>query len=141
MNTYYLQIATGLTVSLVFSLLLIPCVIALSMKYNLVDKPNTRKVHQHAVSRLGGVAIFFSAVAGIAISRIGLDAVRLWPVLFSSIALMFLLGVWDDLIELNAKLRFIIQICLAVSMASTGVRLSSLYGILGIHELNTCCQY
>jgi UDP-GlcNAc:undecaprenyl-phosphate GlcNAc-1-phosphate transferase len=141
MNPYYLQIATGLTVSLVLSLLSIPRVIALSIKFNLVDKPNARKVHVHAISRLGGIAIFFSAFAGIVISRIGLDAVRFWPVLFSSIALMFLLGVWDDLTELNAKLRFIIQICLAISMASTGIRLSSLYGILGIHELSASWQY
>jgi UDP-GlcNAc:undecaprenyl-phosphate GlcNAc-1-phosphate transferase len=141
MNTYYLQIATGLTVSLVFSLLLIPCVIAVSMKFNLVDKPNARKVHQHAISRLGGIAIFFSAFAGVVISRVGLDAIRIWPVLFSSVALMFLLGVWDDLIEVNAKLRFIIQICLAISLASTGIRLTSLYGILGIHELNGHWQY
>jgi UDP-GlcNAc:undecaprenyl-phosphate/decaprenyl-phosphate GlcNAc-1-phosphate transferase len=141
MNPYYLQIVTGLTVSLVLSLLSIPRVIAISLKFNLVDKPNARKVHVHAISRLGGIAIFFSAFAGIVISRIGLDAVRFWPVLFSSVALMFLLGVWDDLTELNAKLRFVIQICLAISLASTGIRLTSLYGILGIHELNTSWQY
>jgi UDP-GlcNAc:undecaprenyl-phosphate GlcNAc-1-phosphate transferase len=141
MNPYYLQIATGLTVSLVFSLLSIPFVIALSLKFNLVDKPSTRKVHQNAIPRLGGIAIFFSAFTGIVISRIGLEAIRFWPVLFSSLALVFLLGVWDDLTELNAKLNFIIQICLAVSMASTGIRLSSLYGIVGIHELSTAWQY
>jgi UDP-GlcNAc:undecaprenyl-phosphate/decaprenyl-phosphate GlcNAc-1-phosphate transferase len=111
------------------------------VKFNLVDKPNARKVHVHAISRLGGIAIFFSAFAGMVISRIGLDAIRFWPVLFSSVALMFLLGVWDDLTELNAKLRFIIQICLAISMASTGIRLTSLYGILGIHELSAAWQY
>jgi UDP-GlcNAc:undecaprenyl-phosphate GlcNAc-1-phosphate transferase len=141
MNTYYLQMATGLTVSLVLSLLLIPRVIAVSMKYNLVDKPNARKVHVHAIPRLGGIAIFFSALAGIVISRIGLDAVRFWPVLFSTIALVFLLGVWDDLTELNAKLRFVIQVCLAISLASAGIRLSSLYGIFGIHALNGAWQY
>src|ERR1700722_6900617 len=141
MNPYYLQIATGLTVSLVFSLLSIPFLIALSMKYNLVDKPNIRKVHQNAIPRLGGIAIFFSAFTGIVISRIGLDAIRFWPVLFSSLTLVFLLGVWDDLTALNAKLKFIIQICLAISMASTGIRLSSLYGIVGIHELNGAWQY
>jgi UDP-GlcNAc:undecaprenyl-phosphate GlcNAc-1-phosphate transferase len=141
MNTFYLQIATGLTVSLVFSLLLIPCVIAVSMKFNLVDKPNARKLHQNAISRLGGIAIFFSAFAGIVISRIGLDAIRVWPVLFSSVALIFLLGVWDDLMELDAKLRFIVQICLAISLASTGIRLTSLYGIMGIHELSGHWQY
>jgi len=65
MNPYYLQIATGLTVSLVFSLLSIPFVIALSLKFNLVDKPSTRKVHQNAIPRLGGIAIFFSAFTGI----------------------------------------------------------------------------
>jgi UDP-GlcNAc:undecaprenyl-phosphate GlcNAc-1-phosphate transferase len=141
MNTYYLQIATGLTVSLVFSLLLIPLVIAVSAKYNLVDQPDTRKVHSHAISRLGGIGIFFSAFAGIVISRTGIDAIRTWPVLFSSVGLIFLLGVWDDLTALNAKLRFIIQICLAISMASAGIRLTSLYGLFGIHALSGSWQY
>jgi len=141
MNNVYLQLAIGLTVSLVLSLLMIPCVIAVSVKFKLFDQPNARKVHQKAISRLGGVAIFFSAFSAVAISRIGLDIIRVCPVLVTSVGLIFLLGVWDDLMEVNAKLRFIIQICLAISLAASGIRLTSLYGICGIHELSGAWQY
>ena len=106
-----------------------------------MDKPNARKVHQKPISRLGGVAIFFSALSGIIISRTGWQAIMLWPVLFSSVGLLFLIGVWDDLKEISARLRFIIQICLAAAMALMGVRLTSLYGILGIQTLGVAWQY
>jgi UDP-GlcNAc:undecaprenyl-phosphate GlcNAc-1-phosphate transferase len=141
MNTIYLQMAVGSVVALLFSLLLIPGIIALSHKLNLVDIPNARKVHKNPISRLGGIAIFFSALAGIVISREGMEAFRMWPVLFSSVGLLFLVGVRDDLKEISAKLRFAIQICLAVSLASAGIRLTSLYGMIGIHELGIFWQY
>ena len=133
--------AVGSVVALLFSLLLIPGIIALSHKLNLVDIPNARKVHKNPISRLGGIAIFFSALAGIVISREGMEAFRMWPVLFSSVGLLFLVGVRDDLKEISAKLRFAIQICLAVSLASAGIRLTSLYGMIGIHELGIFWQY
>jgi len=126
---------------LLFSLLLIPGVIALSHKLNLVDKPDARKVHKAPISRLGGIAIFFSALAGILTSRQGMEAFRIWPVLFSSVSLLFLVGVRDDIKSISAKLRFLIQICLAVSLASTGIRLTSFYGMIGIHELGIFWQY
>lgn len=141
MNNMYVQTAVASVVSLLFSLLAIPGVIALSHKLNLVDKPNARKVHQKPVSRLGGIAIFFGALTGIAISREGMEVIRIWPVLFSSVGLLFLVGVRDDIKEMSAKVRFIIQICLAVSLAATGIRLTSLYGMLGIHQLGIVWQY
>ena len=141
MNTIYLQLLLASTVALLFSLVLIPGVIALSHKFNLMDKPNARKVHQKPISRLGGVAIFFSAFAGILISRQGMEAFQDYPIVLSSTGLLFLVGVWDDVKEISAKLRFVIQIVLAVSLASTGIRLTSLYGIVGIHELGIVWQY
>src|ERR1700753_4162929 len=126
MNTLYLQLALASTIALLFSLLLIPGVIALSHKFNLMDRPNARKVHEKPVSRLGGVAIFFSALAGIVVSRQGMEAFTTWPVVFSSTGLLFLVGIWDDIKQISARLRFIIQIVLAIALASTGIRLTSL---------------
>src|ERR1700761_6596644 len=141
MNNLYLQTGIALAVSLVVSLALIPIVILASIKLNLVDKPNARKVHQKPISRLGGVAIFFSALAGISVSRGGVAVHSQWPVLFSSLGLLFLVGVRDDIKEISARLRFIIQIGLATLLASTGIRLTSLYGVLGVHELGIIWQY
>ena len=141
MNTLYLQLALASTIALLFSLLLIPGVIALSRKFNLMDRPNARKVHEKPVSRLGGVAIFFSALAGIVVSRQGMEAFTTWPVVFSSTGLLFLGGIWDDIKQISARLRFVIQIVLAIALASTGIRLTSLYGIAGIHELGIFWQY
>src|ERR1700744_3257916 len=106
MNNFYLQLGVGSAVALLCSLVSIPCIIAVSLKFNLVDKPNARKVHHIPMSRLGGVAIIFGALAGVLVSRKGLEAITLWPVLFSSVGVLFLVGVRDDIREISAKLRF-----------------------------------
>src|ERR1700761_6513174 len=114
MHTISLQLAIGAAAGLLFSLLSIPLIIALSLRFNLLDKPNARKVHRKPIPRLGGVAIFFSGLAGVLMSSNGLEAFRTWPVLFSSVGLLFILGVRDDIKEIGAKLRFTIQICIAL---------------------------
>ena len=43
--------------SFVICLVVIPVIIKLSIRYNLVDKPNERKVHKVPISRLGGLGI------------------------------------------------------------------------------------
>lgn len=141
MNSYLINICLSFVISTIFCLLLVPVIVQVSLKLNLVDKPNERSAHKIPVPRLGGVGIFISTLAGIVISRNGLHAIASWPVLFSSTSILFLVGIWDDLKSLSAKLRFVIQICCATALASTGIRLTSLYGIFGVHELNTAGQY
>jgi len=41
-----------------FTLIATPVVKKLALHYGLVDKPSARKVHEVAVPRIGGIAIF-----------------------------------------------------------------------------------
>jgi UDP-GlcNAc:undecaprenyl-phosphate GlcNAc-1-phosphate transferase len=141
MNNFYINMLIAFVSSIAICLLLIPIIIKVSIRLNLVDKPNERSVHKNPVPRLGGMGIFLSAIAGVTLSRNGLQAIASWPVLFSSISILFLVGIWDDLKNISAKLRFVIQICCATALASTGIRLTSMYGIFGIHELTIGWQY
>ena len=141
MNNLYLNLGIAFVSALAFCLLLIPLIIRFSIRFNLVDNPNERSVHKNPVPRLGGMGIFISALAGITLSRSGLEAIATWPVLFSSITILFFVGIWDDLKNISAKLRFVIQICCATALAATGIRLTSLYGIFGVQELTTGWQY
>jgi UDP-GlcNAc:undecaprenyl-phosphate/decaprenyl-phosphate GlcNAc-1-phosphate transferase len=141
MNTITVNIFLACITALILCLILVPLIIMVSVKLNLVDKPNERSVHKNPIPRLGGAAIFISAIAGTVISKTGLQAILTWPVFFSSVALLFLVGIWDDLKNISARLRLIIQVCCAVSLAASGIRLTSLYGVFGIHELSIAWQY
>ena len=103
--------------------------------------PNERKVHTKPISRFGGIAIFLSAWAGILIAGEGMEAFRSWPVLFSTLFVLFFLGVWDDIKNISARLRFFVQVGCAATLAASGLRLTSLFGIFGIHALGLPAQY
>jgi UDP-GlcNAc:undecaprenyl-phosphate GlcNAc-1-phosphate transferase len=140
-NNIQVQTMIAAVISMAFCMLFIPVIIQLSLRFGLVDKPNERKVHKQPIPRLGGVGIFISALAGIVVCHTGLQAISRWPVFFSVLALLFLTGVWDDLKDISARLRFVIQVCCALALASTGIRLTSLHGIFGITTLLPFWQY
>ncbi len=124
----------------VVTLIAIPPIISLIRKYNLFDKPNARKEHSVPIPTMGGVAI----VAGMMLSLF------LWfpfsnsiPQIcfFFSVLVMFGLGIMDDLKDLSAKYKFIIQAGLAGLIAISGIRIVSFEGLFGIYELPMMAQY
>ncbi len=135
------DILISFSCSTIISLLLIPQIIRFSKKFNLVDKPDERKVHIIPIARLAGIAIFFASLFGVLFSNYGRAAISDLPIYFSAVAGMFLLGIWDDLKNISAKLRFLLQIGISLSIAFSGIRLTSLHGILGIQELSIFWQY
>ena len=50
----------GTIISYLLGVFIVPLVISFSMKKGLVDNPGGRKIHDHPVSRLGGVSIWIS---------------------------------------------------------------------------------
>ena len=77
---------------------MVPVVISFSKKEGLVDLPNARKIHTKPISRIGGVAIWGSAM----LTFLCLVLMSYYPYgkLLSGIllggSLMFLLGLVDD---------------------------------------------
>lgn len=124
----------------VVTLLAIPPIISLIRRYRLFDMPNARKEHINPVPTMGGIAI----VGGMLISLL------MWfpfsyemgqICFFFAIAGLFALGIMDDLKDLSAKYKFIIQIGLAALIALSGIRIYSFDGLFGIHELPVISQY
>ena len=54
-----------IVVTLVISLIITPIIIKVSFKFNLVDRPNYRKVHTKPVSVMGGTVILLSFLIGL----------------------------------------------------------------------------
>lgn len=124
----------------VVTLLTIPPIITLIRKYKLYDVPNARKEHSMPVPTMGGIAIVGGMVSAIFLwmpmqSEMGQIA------FFFSVAVLFGLGIMDDLKDLSAKYKFAIQLGLACLVALSGIRIQSFNGLFGIHELPLISQY
>ena len=89
------------------AIVMIPPLTYAYQKLGLFDMPSPRKVHSTPVPRVGGIAIVVASVIPIFV-WMSLDAkiIRM----MAAITLLFLLGVVDDLRNLNYKIKFIVQI-------------------------------
>ena len=112
--------------SLLVSLVLTPIVRRISLKLNLVDLPSGRKVHTTAISRVGGVAIFLTFITCIGLIYFTRTAIAIdllsdekFYYLIAGGFLIFLTGLVDDVINLNAKVKLVLQI-IAGSIAYYG---------------------
>lgn len=94
----------------VFGLLVTPFIIKISFKLNVVDMPGHRKVHKVPIPTLGGLAIFFSFLAGLLIIQ-PQSSYHLAIVIGA--LLMIILGFMDDLYHLTAKAKFLFQVTIA----------------------------
>ncbi len=130
----------ALGVSFIICLMLIPVIIRLSTRYNLVDKPNERKVHKVPISRLGGLGIVSGIVATIPLWFIYGNSYFLLH-LIAGMIILITIGVTDDLRELTPKVKFLGQIIAALLLAHAGLRIDDMFGILGINHLPHIIQY
>lgn len=118
----------GTIIAYIFGVFLVPLVINFSKKEGLVDLPNERKIHKIPVSRLGGIAIWASTM----LTFLSLVFLSYYPYgsLLSGIllgsSLMFLLGLVDDVYNLDAKFKLFIQLSIATIVYLLGVKISSI---------------
>jgi UDP-GlcNAc:undecaprenyl-phosphate GlcNAc-1-phosphate transferase len=123
----------GAFISYLLGVFIVPFVIDFSQKEGLVDLPNERKIHKIPISRLGGVAIWSSAM----LTFLCLVLLSYYPYgsLLSGIllggSLMFLLGLIDDIYNLDAKFKLIIQLSIATIVYLLGVKIDTLFNPFG----------
>lgn len=123
----------GAIMAYLLGFFIMPFVIYFAKKNNLVDKPDERKIHHGAIARLGGIAIWASAM----LSFLLLVVLSYYPYgkLLSGIllgsSLMFLLGLIDDIYGLKAKFKLLIQIAIASIVYLLGVSVETVYNPFG----------
>lgn len=133
-------VAAGIT-SFVLIMILIPILKKIAVKFNLVDKPNARKIHQLPVPLIGGLSIALAVFLTSLINVQLFFAIVKQQSLFPSAIVLLVLGVIDDKIDLNAKYKLIIQLCCALAISFSDIRIMSLYGMFGIYEIPVLVQY
>ncbi|MFC1814705.1 glycosyltransferase family 4 protein [Thermodesulfobacteriota bacterium] len=85
---------------------------------NILDKPDTRKLHLEATPLLGGAAVFTAFLAAILIN--GIYTLKLYIILVSA-SVLFVVGMMDDLREIPAWIRLASQILCAGLVMSFGI--------------------
>ncbi len=115
----------------------IPSIIFTSLKYNLFDKNDLhRKNHNLSISRLGGLAIVASFTISILLFSATINFKEANYLIVSCIILSAL-GLKDDVYGTNTSTKFILQLLVAgILVFFGGFRLSSLYGVLNIGDMN-----
>lgn len=139
MDQLYTYFAIPL-LSFVLTLILVPPIKKLAIKVQLVDQPNWRKVHVNPIPLIGGVTVFLSAgLAMFLSSDLYQNFVDHYPLILGAVILL-VIGLVDDKMDVSAILKLAAQIALAFFVVNSGIRIESLYGILGVHELSETAQ-
>ena len=120
---------------------LIPCWIKVCNKWGLFEKADDeRKRHKHIVPTMGGLTIFVGTLFSFLIFSDSATVADGRYILAACIALFFT-GFFDDLLELHALRKLVLQILCAVIVAYDGTRITNLYGVFGVTELPIIMQY
>ncbi|HET9745333.1 MAG TPA: MraY family glycosyltransferase [Chitinophagaceae bacterium] len=124
----------------VLTLIFIPPVIFMVRRLKLFDRPNARKEHSVPTPTFGGIAIF----AGTMMSLLFWFKFNNHPstiTFFLSMVLLCGVGIMDDLKDLAARYKLVIEAGLASLLAVSGIRITNFGGLLGIGELHIIAQY
>lgn len=123
--TYFVLLLT----SAGLSLLLTPAVRGLALRWGLTDAPGARKIHEAPVARLGGVAVLLSALIALLILRM-VESLPDWRELAppaamlpvgAGAALVFAVGLWDDVREAPAVVKLLVQSLAATLAIGSGI--------------------
>lgn len=147
MNFFYILVPTVLAA--VLSRILIPFIILVTYKKRLFDPIDERKLHKRIVPRLGGVAfapiqccvLILSLVMVIKVLNLDLN-VASWAILpdlmslLCGLFILFIVGMGDDLVGIDYKWKFMVQLVVASFFPLSGLWINDFYGVLFIHGLS-----
>lgn len=122
-------------------LVLIPVLNKLAKRFNLIDKPNSRKLHSQPIPLTGGIGIVLSLALPLLLNTVLFEGFRQLHTVMAGALYLFVIGVLDDKTDLRASHKLLFQILVAISLTASGIRVESLYGLFGIYELPEIVQY
>lgn len=103
----------------------------IAIKFNIVDKPNLRKIHKNPKPLLGGVAIFISIFISYSI-YLKFEYSTHFIMIAILMFLLVLMGFLDDYLDLSAVLKLFIQLLISflVSYIMGGINKLEIYGMV-----------
>lgn len=112
-----------------------PQVLGFAIRYHIVDNPNARKLQRVPVPVMGGTAVFVGVLVATIVGYFCLQDTRLlWALLL--LFIMYLIGVWDDIKDVSAYFRFLVEILVVwAAIAVLDVEINDFHWLWGIHDL------
>ena len=107
----------GSMTALLVCMALIPPLRLAAERFQVMDLPGERKVHEHPVPRVGGLAFAVGACASIA--WWGARDATTFSVLFGC-AIIVAFGVWDDRVDLSYRSKLVGQLLAALAVVVGG---------------------
>lgn len=135
MRNLYIALLVSM-VSFMVSWMVYPWVLRYAKRHNIFDNPDARKLQRIPVPVMGGVVVYAGILAGNIALLPFLQHVTLhWIVL--GMTLMLVIGVWDDIYNLSAKVRFLLEfILVGLFIFKTGIYINDFHGLFGLNELS-----
>ena len=135
-----LMLTTGLSIGLmvlafVVTTLAYPYVLSFARKHKIVDNPNARKLQRVPVPVMGGTTVYIGVLVATIVGLIVSQNPRLlWALVLISI--MYGVGVWDDLKDVSAYLRFLIEIGVVwIMILGLEVEINNFHGLWGVYDV------
>lgn len=110
------------------TMLLTPPVRWLAIRYNIMDAPDKRKVHQSPMPRMGGLAIYLSFWITVFVTQPTNQEILSF---FIGSLLIIISGIWDDLKGLKPIVKILFQLAAASIVIIGGVKVSFITRIFG----------
>ncbi len=114
----------------------IPSIINIAAKKNLVDQPGGRRMHSTPTPSLGGIGIF----AGVIFSIVMWTPFNVFgdlQYILCACIIIFLIGAKDDILPMAPWKKVAGEVfAAAILVFKSNVKLTSLYGILGVYEIS-----
>ena len=128
-NYYLSRIAEAFIIGVVVAYLTAPVSIKLAHRLGVIDTPkDARRVHKKPIPRFGGMSIFLGSMAAMVIPA-GMNA-NIKTAMIGG-ALMYLLGIIDDIKDIKPVVKFGGQLLIASLVYALGIRITFVSNYFG----------
>ena len=118
-----------MVVAFLVTTFLYPHVLNFARKHNIVDNPSARKLQRVPIPVMGGTAVFIGVVITSLIGYVIAPDEEIIKIL-GLLMVMYLLGVWDDIKDVSASLRFVVEFFVTWMMVyMLGVEINNFHGL------------
>ena len=129
-----MSVSLGLIV-FALSFLLIFIIDKVFFNKNIIDQINNRSSHSAVATRSGGIAIFITIFILSFVNYLAGSTLFDYSILIP-LGLLVAIGLYDDVYNIDFKLKFIFQIIAAKIIIDTGLLIDNFHGLFGIFEIN-----
>ncbi|HTQ27201.1 MAG TPA: MraY family glycosyltransferase [Puia sp.] len=129
------DVILAVAISFTVTFLAIPVIINVAEMKKLFDVPDARKIHQMAITPLGGIGIFAGFIFGCLLTINFKDSSE-FQYFMAATMVIFFLGLKDDILVISPVKKFIGQVLAAFLIIYDGrIQIRSMHGFLGIYQL------